>query len=152
VGALQYLILSQASGTTPDLAAWSAQGQRFFGSRLDRGRDDDHVVLRGAGADAQRHLVARDRTPADLQLADAAEARAGGGGLALLARRCPTVWCLARDGADDAAALRIAAILASVLLGPVLDPSVPELFGVKTARERLERLDAPAASLRRPDR
>jgi hypothetical protein len=93
--------------------------------------------------------VARARTAADLDLADQAEARAGGGGLALLARRCPTVWRLARDGVQDAAALRIAAILASVLLGPVLDPTVPALFGVKTARERLEALGEP---LRRPDR
>ena len=143
MGALEYLVWSQSSAAAPDLAAWSAQAQRFFGARLENGRDDEHIVLRHGEHAAERRLVARARTTVDLQLADEAEARAGGGGLALLARRCPTVWCLARDGAQDAAALRIAAILASVLLGPVLDPSVPELFGVKTARVRLESFDSP---------
>lgn len=151
MGALEYLIWSQSSGRTPDAAAWSAQGRRFFGARLDSGRDDEHVVIEGPDGIAERHLVARERTAANLQLADEAEARAGGGGLAGLARRCPTVWCLARDGAEDPAALRIAAILASVLLGPVLDPAVPELFGVKTARERLEAAAASVAPVRRPD-
>jgi hypothetical protein len=35
-------------------------------------------------------------------------------------------------------ALRLAAILASVVLGPILDPETSEIFGVKTARLKIE--------------
>lgn len=83
-------------------------------------------------------MVARSREADDLALADEAEARKGGG-LGRLAHRCPTVWLVERRTEEDPAALRLAAILASVLLGPILDARVPELVGVKTARERLVR-------------
>ena len=60
-------------------------------------------------------------------------------GLALLARRCQAVWIVERaDGEPDRLALLLSAILASVLLGPILDPARGELFGVKTARAKLE--------------
>ena len=52
----------------------------------------------------------------------------------LLGKRNP------RIADPDALALRLAAILASVLLGPILDARVPELFGVKTARAKLDAL------------
>ena len=87
-----------------------------------------------------RWAHARPRSDEDLALADQAEARAGGGGLAGLARRCAAVWMIAREGDEDALALRLAAILASVYLGPILDARGPEIFGVKTAREKLEGL------------
>jgi len=76
----------------------------------------------------------------DLALAVRADERAGPGGtgLALVARRCPTVWLISRTLDPDPLALRLSAILASVLLGPILDARVPELFGVKTAREKME--------------
>ena len=51
----------------------------------------------------------------------------------------PCGWSSARRDPDPLA-LRLAAILASVLLGPILDVRVPELFGVKTARAKLEAL------------
>jgi hypothetical protein len=71
-----------------------------------------------------------------MALAEAAEA-AQGGGLGLLARRCPVVWIVERAAERDSAALLLAAILAGILLGPILDARVPELLGVKTARARL---------------
>ena len=55
-----------------------------------------------------------------------------------MARRCQTVWLVARTDDADPLALRLAAILASVVLGPILDARGPELFGVKTARAKLE--------------
>jgi hypothetical protein len=48
------------------------------------------------------------------------------------------MWILETEGDDDRVALRLAAILAGVLLGPILAPD-GALIGPKTARERLER-------------
>ena len=129
-----YLVFAQQREAAVDLGAWDAHARRFFGASLSRD-DDGRLVLTPGGA---RTATARPRTGADLALADAAEARAGGGGLATLARRCPTVWLVAREGDDDAVALRLAAILASVLLGPIVDARGPDIFGVKTARAKLE--------------
>ena len=141
---LEYLVFSQSSVTTVDVGAWGAQAARFFGTRLEASSWDDRLVMIPRdGGRSERRLLARARTDDDLIAADAAEARAGGGGLALLARRCPTVWQVVRESDPDPVALRLAAILASILLGPIVDPSVPEIFGVKTARERLERLSTP---------
>jgi hypothetical protein len=47
-----------------------------------------------------------------------------------------------READDDRVALRLAMILASVHLGPIIDPRGPDLFGVKTARAKLERASA----------
>jgi hypothetical protein len=60
-----------------------------------------------------------------------------GAGLADLAARCPQVWLVEREEPEDLVALRLAAILAGVALGPILSPGAGELFGPKTARERL---------------
>jgi hypothetical protein len=48
------------------------------------------------------------------------------------------VWLVSRKGDRDPLALRLASILASVLLGPILDVQSGELFGVKTARAKLD--------------
>jgi hypothetical protein len=85
-----------------------------------------------------RAIEGRERDEKDLARADLAEARAGGGGLAGLARRCETIWLIERLSTTDMLALRLAAVMASVLLGPILDPETSEIFGVKTARLRLE--------------
>jgi hypothetical protein len=128
-----FLVFSQSKETIRDVPAWDAHAARFFGTRLTAGEGEAILV-----GDRPVRVVARPREPADLALADEAEARAGGG-LGLLAHRCPTVWLVERRADDEGTALRLAAILASVLLGPILDARVPELLGVKTARQRLER-------------
>lgn len=132
-----YLVFSQSGEATRDLPAWDAYAARFFATRVTAGEDDTVVVAHGSVAPEPRRVAARAVEPEDRALADAAETRAGGG-LGLLARRCPTVWLVERHADDDRVALRLAAILAGVLLGPILDPRVPELLGVKTARLRLE--------------
>ncbi|HEX8792111.1 MAG TPA: hypothetical protein VF765_14255 [Polyangiaceae bacterium] len=131
-----FLVFSQSKEPTRDVSAWDAHAARFFATRLQAGEGDTIVVAHGGDAPEPRRVVARAVEPEDRALADAAEARAGGG-LGLLARRCPTVWLVERRAHDDRTALRLAAILASVLLGPILDARIPELLGVKTARERL---------------
>jgi hypothetical protein len=142
-----YLVFSQRATTEADVAAWDAQGQRFFDARVEAtaGAPGEIVLSpRGAAAGA-REVRAMARTDEHLALAQEADARAGDTGLARLAGRCPTVWQVARSSADDAVALRLAAVIASVELGPILDPHAGELFGVKTARAKLAALVGPGA-------
>jgi hypothetical protein len=135
-----YLVFSQRADTGLDLQAWDAQARRFFGATLTAGAHDDRLAVTPDGqAPAGRVVRARSATPEDHALASEAEARMSGGGLGLLAQRCPVLWEVEREADRDPDALRVAAVLASVLLGPIVDPRGPEIFGVKTAREKLAR-------------
>ena len=59
-----------------------------------------------------------------------------GAGLDVLVARATRLWQIPGP-VDDPFALALATVFASVLLGPVLPPSVDTVFGVKTARQRL---------------
>ena len=156
--AAAFLVFAQRSDSQADVEGWNAHASRFFRTRI--GRAEDHrdvavepvpgrspgesrveavrVVITPEGQPpAIRSLFGRPRDAEDLALAEAADARAGGTGLALLARRCPAVWLVEREADPDAPALLLAAILAGSMLGPILDVRSADLFGVKTARERL---------------
>jgi hypothetical protein len=151
-----FLVFAQRSDARVDIAGWSAQAERFFTTRLGLAEekqyapgtspprtDEARVVVAPAGEPPGiRSVFARPREVDDLTLAEMADERAGPGGtgLALVARRCQTVWLVSRADQADPLALRLAAILASVFLGPILDVRVPEIFGVKTARAKLEAL------------
>jgi hypothetical protein len=139
-----YVVFASSQDAHVDVAAWDVQAQRFFETRLSLVGEADALEpailvtpLAAAAAAGERRIAWRARRADDLALADAAEERAGGGGLVLLARRCPTVWLVERQSDDDPLALRLAMILASVHLGPILDARGPDLFGVKTARTKL---------------
>jgi hypothetical protein len=85
--------------------------------------------------------VPADRAPEALA-AGAAGARAiGGAGFDALVPRTRRVWQvrakLGPAGGDPRAPLAAAAILASILLAPIVPPEGGAIFGVKTARERL---------------
>jgi len=140
-----YVVFSLSPEARVDVAAWGAHAVRFFATRLTLAGDADAAEIAiaiappGPAAPGVRRIAWRARRHEDLAAAEESEARAGGGGLASLARRCQTVWLVERADDDDVLALRLAAILASVHLGPVLDVRGPELFGVKTARAKLER-------------
>jgi hypothetical protein len=150
-----YVVFAQRPDARVEIDAWSAHAERFFATRLGLAEAPRHapgspqprsdrarfvVAPAGAREDAGiRDAEARPASDADRERADRADR---GGGLALLVRRCPTVWLVAREAPDDPLALRLAAILSSVLLGPLIDPVVGDLIGAKTARERLQRLDA----------
>jgi hypothetical protein len=74
---------------------------------------------------------------------DAAAMAIGGAGMDALVARAKRIWQVSNQierGEDRHAPLRVAAILASVLLGPIVPPEGNTIYGVKGARERLERL------------
>ena len=141
-----YLVFTSAVPPRLDVAAWDGQAQRFFSTQLallgQAGDGEARIrVTPPSGAPGERVLSVRPREAADLALAEEAEVRANGGGMVLLARRGQAVWRVAREGDDDRLALRLAMVVASVVLGPILDARGPDLFGVKTARARLEELE-----------
>jgi hypothetical protein len=142
-----YVVFSSSPDARADVVAWDAHALRFFATRLGVLGDLDAPELRvhvtpPRGEPGERLLASRPRAAEDLALADLAEQRAGGGGLVLVARRCQRVWLVGRREGDDPLALRLSMALASIHLGPVLDARGPDLFGVKTAREKLERLES----------
>jgi hypothetical protein len=153
-GPVDLLVFAQRRDARVDIDEWNAHAERFFATRLglaepkryrpdapapvnDAARFVVAPVGSGASEAGVRAASARPRTAEDLALAEAADARAGGTGLALLARRCGMVWTIDRDSPGDLLALRLAVILASVLLGPILDRRSGALFGAATGRGML---------------
>jgi hypothetical protein len=144
-----FVVFAQRSDARIDVQVWSAHAERFFATRLGLTADKRYggdepstdqatfVVAPEGEPPGIRHVFARPGQADDFALAEAADT--AGTGLALLARRCGMVWLVLREMRRDPLALRLAAILASVLLGPILDYSANELFGVKTARAKLDR-------------
>jgi hypothetical protein len=144
------VVFAQRGDARIDLPAWSQHAERFFGTRLalPAGKHygeipplvdaAEFVLARPEVPPVRRKGFARPREDEDLALAETAEARAGHTGLLLLAGRCPMVWMVRLESSEDVEALRLATILASVLLGPILDVGRSQLFGVKTARSKLQ--------------
>jgi hypothetical protein len=145
-----YRVFAQSADTRIDIDAWNAHAVRFFATRVgiareprggsnERGPEDAAMLVVSPDGETAglRSVIARPAEIDDYALAEAADARAGHTGLALLARRCKTVWLVSREGPSDRLALHLATIVASVLLGPILDASAGELFGIKTARAKL---------------
>jgi hypothetical protein len=144
-----YLVFAQGDAPYLDVAALAHQARRFFEATVEptppATADERYTVttrlavVADAGRGGARHCFARSAGPLDWAAAERAEARTGFAGLSLLARRCETLWVVEAEASNDAIALRIAAVLASLFLGPILAPGGDELFGVRTARIKLER-------------
>jgi hypothetical protein len=133
-----YLVFSQQPDAQMAIAEWDSHARRFFGASVREGAAPGSlVVTSGQRAPTERLVRGRLREPADLMLSRAAESRHGGG-LGALAERCAVVWIIERVAEPDPGALLLSAILAGVLLGPILDARGPELLGVKSARQRIE--------------
>jgi hypothetical protein len=129
-------------GPPLDVEEWNGHAVRFFRTRLGLAqplaRLPVGIVVAPEGQEpGVRRVAARPREARDLALVAKADA---GNGLARLVRRCNAVWLVERTAEADALALRLSIILASLALGPVLDPRTLSLFGVKTGREKLEAL------------
>jgi hypothetical protein len=139
------IVFAQRADLSIDIDAWNAHATRFFATRLGFAEVPPtggpmtarFVVAPDGDTPGIRRVFMRPRDSEDLALAEAADARVGFTGLALLARRCPDVWLVERISTADTIALQLAAILASLFLGPILDTIAGELFGVKTARQKL---------------
>jgi hypothetical protein len=147
------IVFAQRAQVLLEIEAWNNQGERFFGTRIGLAEPCEggsRLVVAPTGCEpGVRSAVGRARNAEDLARADRAEGLAGGGGLALLSRRCHTVWLVEREHAEDLLALHLAAVMASVLLGPILDPVALELFGVRTARAKLDAASRAAAHVSR---
>lgn len=138
-----FLVFAQSADEAIDVEALNAHAVRFFATRIGVAEDRASalvslVVTPEAEEPGVRRLSSRPRDAGDLALAEAADA--GVTGLSLLARRCKSVWLVERAAEPDGLALRLAIVLASVMLGPVLDARGPELFGVKTGRAKLAQI------------
>lgn len=165
-----YLVFAQRPDARLDATALRQHAARFFQAKLGltvdktyRGavvRDAARIVLAtdDPSTSGTRLCFARPVEPQEHDRAEEAERVSHATGMGLLARRCPTVWLIARSFAptrpassrdpdintgiaEDRVALLLAAIFASVLLGPILDGDA--IFGVRTARLKLERPAAP---------
>lgn len=146
-----YTVFAQRADADLGLEVLRSQASRFFAARLGLTVDKTYgdvapsidvarVVLRtdDGTATGTRLCFGRPATAEDHAAADRAERAQGSNGMAQLARRCAMVWLVAREADDDRGALTLAAIFASVMLGPILSPAGDELFGVRTARMKLE--------------
>lgn len=151
-----FAVYAQRTDAALDMSALKTHAARFFGAKLglttpkDYGKtpplfDAANVVLASddGRTSGTRLCFGRPADERDRAVADAAERAQNTYGMALLAARCPTIWLVSHDTESDRVALTIAAILASVLLGPILSPSGDELFGVRTARLKLEGSSGP---------
>lgn len=150
-----FTVFAQRTDARAETSEWARHAAQYFQVDLrlvgnkrygDTAPREDAVrvalVPRG-GVASVRVCFARPRTDDDLRAAEDAEAKRGLAGLSLLAKRCKTVWIVAAAPEEDRASLLLAAILASVVLGPILSPSGDELFGVRTARVKMEKGDGP---------
>ena len=150
-----YSVFVQRDDAVLDVAALKGHAARFFGAKLGLTvekkyrepppTDAARVVLASddGTASGTRLCFGRRASPADHDAAEAAERAQGTHGMALLARRCATVWVVVRETEDDRVALTIATVLASSMLGPILSPEGDELFGVRTGRLKLEGRASP---------
>ena len=140
------MVFAQQARPALEVATIVRQAARFFQLEVAFEHIAEGVALPAEAAtrvrvgDATRLCIGRPKDAADQAAAQEAEAQRGFTGLSQLAFRCETVWLVEAQGPSDVNALRIAAVLASVLLGPILAPDGAELFGVKTARGKLERM------------
>ena len=147
---MPYLVFSQQSLTSLDVARLVQHAKRFFGLGFEvrecrrEGETGELVMVVTGGSGAvgpPLHARVRACAEGDYEAAERAERAGSAGGMAALARRCRFVWELEPGAAAEVEVCRLCAILASVLLGPVMPPDGSTLFGVRGARERAERLE-----------
>lgn len=151
-----FVVFGQRADSAIDEAAARSNARRFFGADLTLGPDREpatshpevdarwlRLTSDDPTASGRRVVYVRPAAPADHARAEDAEATAAregqrAGGLSDLARRCPYAWLVLAPSDDDRVALTLAAVLATVLLGPIVTPSGRRIFGVRGARMALE--------------
>jgi hypothetical protein len=147
-----YMVFAQRPDAGLDIVPVAHHAERFFGAELALTVPKrspfgpprvDAALVRLAPSNVPggtRLCYGRPSTESDLDRAHRAEMRVGYTGLFDLARRCPTVWLIVTEADADPTALLLAAIFASVMLGPIVSPDGTALFGVRTARQKLEEM------------
>jgi hypothetical protein len=153
---LVYAVFAQRSDARLDIEAIKQQAERFFAIKIGLSVDKRYedlapdvdaarvMITGGDGTSSGARLChARPVESSDVAAAEAAERAMGTYGLALLAQRCKTIWLVVPEVEDDRAALTIAAIFASTMLGPILSPGGQEIYGVRGARLKLEGRPSP---------
>jgi hypothetical protein len=141
------LVFSQEPPGRPPYERLAANAVRFFSTTLDLLEQHEHsIVMRLVCSRPALHgefrITSRGTAKDDLMNARDAEARGRAGGMAMLAEKCGQIWTiesLPTEVPRDAAVLTLAAICASVALGPVLPPDGSTLFGVRGAIERRDK-------------
>jgi hypothetical protein len=165
-----WTLLSPEPDARVDAARWAHQAIVHFGALFrvvqdkrypaatmplaDRAHID--VTPRGAASATRVRVVTVpvDRAPEALAAARAGARAIGGAGFDAILPRTRRVWQAAErlvapvpgeaEGADARAPLLVAAVIASVLLAPIVPPEGGTIFGVKGARERLAARGLPA--------
>lgn len=141
----------QRSDPRLDIGALTQQAARFFRARvgaMDVRRPAEGnaplvdllriaVAPHGKDAAVVRSVLVRAATESDWTLATTLESERAAGGLGALARRCALIAEVERVSETDEVALLLAAVVASAFLGPIVDESARDIFGVKTAKVRL---------------
>ena len=138
---------------TLDEPRLTQQAKIFFGVELRFVARDpalegafDVDVLHGDAMDTTRVRVITmpiAQAPEVKAAGDEAVIAIGGAGFDALLPKTQRLWQVATtplDGRDTRAALVVAAVMASVMLAPIVPPGGGTVFGVKGARERLAAL------------
>ena len=149
-------LLSPEASSRVDAARWAHQAEVFFRARLTVVQDKryptgahplaDQVEIdisqSGAAPTRVRLItVPVDRAPFAVAAGAAAARAIGGAGFDVLVTRAKRVWqaqAAVAAGGDPRAPLAAAAVLASLLLAPVIPRGGGAIFGIKGARQRLE--------------
>lgn len=137
---MTWRVFAQDDSPRLRLREWQHNARRFFETELEVSESHGSIAKLAIGP-ASREIRGRVREEDDLRDALEAENARGNGMYDLAERRCGSIWLVEREGPEDRAALVIAAVIASVCLGPILGDGA--LFGVRTAREKIDELGSP---------
>lgn len=150
-----FTLISPDASARVDIARWAHQARRFFDTSLEIDPPKKYPADRTPNRDALTALVAYADTSArvavvTVPIANAPQALAaattaalsiGGAGMDALVAKGQRVWQVdagdPNGDADPRAPLMVAALLASILLAPIVPPEGGVIYGVKGARERL---------------
>ena len=154
-------LLSKDAVPTIEFGRWQAQARTFFDATIESSAVPNIVTAAASGVLSFELVFAwvcdptmqtgvsirslpLEFAPSVVLAANEAVEAIGGAGMDVLVARATRLWQVAERpsyGSEMRAPLVVAAILASVLLAPIVPPDGRSIFGVKGARMRLDKLD-----------
>jgi hypothetical protein len=137
-----YVVFAQLEGARLPLNRLASQAEAHFAAvvRDVTPHGETRARFEYSAHDERSEFSVSIRAIADSDVA-AARAVDQGGGLADLAARCKTIWVVeSPPTAPEWLALECSALLASIALGPIFDADGGLLLGVRSARERADRI------------